>query len=189
MDMPTSLDTAFIPYIVGQDSSFDKSLPFVLGEEGGYSNDAHDPGGMTMWGIIQREYDRKRRQWGLPTQWVKNISRDEMRTIYYTDYWMPHCPALHPGLALEFFDLDVNGGPHRAVMTLQRVLGLYPDGVWGPKTDAAVAAITDQAKVVRAFMDERERFYHSLSTFKFFGKGWIRRSQEIETDAEKLDNE
>ena len=35
-------------------------LPFTLKEEGGYSNDAHDPGGKTMEGIIQREYDRYR---------------------------------------------------------------------------------------------------------------------------------
>jgi lysozyme family protein len=30
-------------------------------EEGGYFNDAHDPGGMTMEDIIQKEYDPEQR--------------------------------------------------------------------------------------------------------------------------------
>jgi Glycosyl hydrolase 108 len=41
---------------------------YTLAEEGGDSNDAHDPGGRTHKGIIQREYDRYRRQKGLPLQ-------------------------------------------------------------------------------------------------------------------------
>jgi glycosyl hydrolase family 108 len=88
-------DRSFIPYPMGLDPEFEKCLPDTLVQEGGYSNDAHDPGGMTMYGIIQREYDLKRRQWGFPTQWVKKISADEYRTIYYTDYWcqvLPEAP-------------------------------------------------------------------------------------------------
>src|ERR1700726_1113750 len=128
MTSPTSHDRSFIPYPLGLDPKFEACLPDTLVQEGGYSNDAHDPGGMTMLGIIQKEYDLKRRQWGLPTQWVKNISKDEMRTIYFTDYWMPDCPQLPAGLDLEFFDLNVNGGSHRAVITLQQALFIHDDG-------------------------------------------------------------
>jgi len=111
---PTAHDRSFVAYPAGLDPDFEKCLPATLAQEGGYSNDAHDPGGMTMYGIIQREYDLKRRQWGLPTQWVKKIGADEYRTIYFTDYWLPYCPKLAGGLDLEFFDLDVNGGQYRA---------------------------------------------------------------------------
>jgi hypothetical protein len=59
---PTSHDRSFIPYVLSADPEFEKCLPDTLVQEGGNSNDAHDPGGMTMMGIIQREYDLKRRR-------------------------------------------------------------------------------------------------------------------------------
>lgn len=173
-------------YKLGTDPQFEKCMPPMLAQEGGYSNDAHDPGGMTMYGIIQREYDHRRKLWGLPTQWVKKISQDEVRTIYYIDYWLPHCPNLPAGLDLEFFDLCVNGGPHRAIVTLQRVLAIHADGVWGPLTDDAVTTMVaagNPTRTINEYKNERERFYHSLSTFQFFGKGWIRRSEEIAKQA------
>src|ERR1700678_3705447 len=120
MNIPTPHDTTFVPYVVGTDPEFDKCLPPILVQEGGYSNDAHDPGGMTDFGIIQREYDAKRKQWGLPTQWDKNISADKNRPMYYTDYWLPVCPQLYPGLDLQVFNMSVNGGPHRAIVLLQQ---------------------------------------------------------------------
>lgn len=198
--VPSPHDHSFIPYIPGTDPEFDKCLPDAEVQEGvpwstgvgplkAYSDDKHDPGGMTMEGITQREYDLKRRQWGLPTQWVRNISKDEERTIYFTDYWMPYCPVLPAGLNLEFFDLDINGGQHRAVTTLQRVLALHDDGVWGPMTDDAVMTLTaagDVVTAIRAYKDQREAFYRSLGTFRYFGSDWIRRSEEVEKEAEGL---
>jgi lysozyme family protein len=187
---PTSHDRSFIPYPFGLDPKFETCLPDTLVQEGGYSNDAHDPGGMTMLGIIQKEYDLKRRQWGLPTQWVKNISKDEMRTIYYTDYWLPYAPELPAGLDLEFFDLCVNGGQHRAIVTLQRALAISSDGLWGLQTEDAVTtmiAAGNPARTIMAFKAEREAFYRSLSTFRFFGKDWIRRSEEIGSQAAAMD--
>jgi lysozyme family protein len=190
MTIPSSKDTIFIPYVLGTDPKFEACLPDTLRQEGGYSNDAHDPGGMTMEGIIQREYDLKRKQWNLPTQWVKKISADEMRTIYFTDYWLPHCPDLPAGLDLEFFDLCVNGGPHRAIVTLQRALSIGDDGQWGPQTHNAVTNLIangSHAKAINDFKTERERFYRSLGTFRFFGKDWIRRSEEIAQEATQMD--
>jgi lysozyme family protein len=181
----------FTPYKLGTDPQFEKCLPYILVQEGGYSNDAHDPGGMTMYGIIQREYDADRRAWDMPTQWVKNITPDEYRTIYYTKYWLPYCPELPHGLDLEFFDLCVNGGPHRSVVTLQRVLAMdVIDGDWGPLTSDAVATLTAAGNIPKAIEDfktQREAFYRSLGTFKFFGKDWIRRSEEIEKQAEGME--
>lgn len=151
-------------------------LPFVLKEEGGYSNDAHDSGGMTMEGIIQREYDRYRSAHGQPHQWVKNISPDEMHDIYFGEYWLPHCPDLLAGLDLTYFDLCVNGGPMRAAVTLQRALGIHDDGQWGPQTSAAVVGIQDVTTVIQSYAAQRERFYRSLSTFRYFGTDWIGRT-------------
>jgi lysozyme family protein len=188
--IPTSHDRSFIPYPLGYDPKFEKCLPDTLKQEGGYSNDAHDPGGMTMEGIIQREYDLKRKQWGLATRWVKDISADEYRTIYFTDYWMPHCPALPAGLDLEFFDLDVNGGPHRAVEILQKAIGITADGQWGDMTESAVKDLTaagDVTSAIENYKVYREKFYRGLSTFRYFGTDWIRRSEEIATEGKAME--
>ena len=55
-----------------------------------FSNDAHDPGGKTMCGIIQREYDTYRKMKGLPTQDVRKITQEEGYDIYRNSYWLPH---------------------------------------------------------------------------------------------------
>lgn len=157
-------------------------LPFTLQEEGGYSNDAHDPGGMTMKGIIQREYDAYRSAHNQPHQWVKNISDDELHDIYFSSYWLPHCPSLPVGLDLSYFDLCVNGGPLRATVELQRALEIVDDGQWGPLTTLAVTgAAHDIISAIKNYAIQREKFYRSLSTFKYFGSDWVGRTHRCES--------
>jgi lysozyme family protein len=191
---PTAHDRSFIPYPLGHDPEFEKCLPDTEAQEGvpwtsgplpprAFSNDAHDPGGKTGEGIIQKEYDLKRRQWGLPTQDIRKISKDEERTIYYTDYWLAgHCPEMPSGLNLECFDDVVNEGTHRGISLLQIALRVSADGQFGPQTKAAIDAAV-AAKQVVALIDRykvaREAFYHGLSTFRYFGGDWIRRSETI----------
>jgi lysozyme family protein len=169
-------------YKLGTDTQFDKCLPDTLREEGGYSNDAHDPGGMTMQGVTQREYDIWRRANGLATQWVKNITADEMRSIYYFSYWLPHCLKLPHGLDLCMFDTNVNNGTHAGVLLLQRALSIAADGVWGPQTESEVQNIRDAnvPNLIVRFYQVRASYYSSLRNFRYFGKAWLRRDLEIE---------
>lgn len=161
-------------------------LPNDWSNRRNFSNDAHDPGGETMCGIIQREYDHYRRSKGLPLQDVSKISRDEGADIYYSSYWLPECPKLPAGLDLQFFDEAVNAGPGAATMILQRSLQITADRAWGPQTDAAVKAITTPVGIIKAFTIEREAYYRALSGFKYFGTDWIRRSVKIGADALKM---
>jgi lysozyme family protein len=151
-----------------------------------FSNDAHDPGGATMCGIIQREYDVYRRGKGLRTQAVRLISKDEGQEIYENSYWLPDCPKLPAGLDLCVFDESVNAGPHEAIKLLQAALGIPADGAWGPQTDAAVTAIANVAGAIGNYTARREAFYRGLSGFRYFGTDWIRRSQEIGAEALKM---
>jgi lysozyme family protein len=151
-----------------------------------FSNDPHDPGGETMCGIIQTEYNAYRAAKGEPLQDVSKITQDEGADIYYNGYWLPNCPKLSPGLNLCQFDEGVNAGPATATRLLQRALGIPSDGIWGPQTDAAVKAITNPTAVIAAFTSQREAYYRSLSTFQYFGTDWIRRSQEIGAEALKM---
>lgn len=167
-------------------AAFELCLPFTLIEEGGNSNDPHDPGGRTHKGIIQREYDRYRRAKGLPLQSDFLMSDDEVREIYWTEYWLPHCPSLRPGVDLSFFDNCVNEGPHRATVLLQRALHVKDDGVWGPATQKAVDTAVNSVALIKEFSDWRARFYRSLGTFQYFGKGWLARVNYIESASLKM---
>ena len=168
-------------------------LPFTLAQEcpdpdnwsdpANFSDDPHDPGGATMCGIIQSEYDDFRVNEGLPTQPVVDISEAEGWLIYEDNYWEPKCSGLSPGLDLSYFDTCVNCGPTGATKVLQAALGVAVDGIWGPITQAAVDAIADVPAAIRAFTGAREAYYRGLANFVYFGHGWINRAVEIGQDS------
>ena len=166
---------------------FEACLPFVLKEEGGYSNTPGDHGGATNFGIIQREYDIFRHGKGLPLQSVHHITPDEYREIYWQSYWQPHCPELPPGLNLSVFNINVNGGPARGTKLLQQCLAISVDGVWGQETSEAVRTLVaagDVLKVIIAFHDDERAFYqaiinHDPSQAKF-ASDWFGRNDRCE---------
>lgn len=170
-------------------------LPFTLAQEcphpnnwsdpRNFSNDKHDPGGKTMCGIIQREYDIWRKGDGLPTQDVRKITQIEGRVIYNENYWQPHCPTLAPGLDLCFFDTAVNMGTTEAIKVLQHALGTSSDGDWGPATQKAVDEASSIA-AIKAFTARRLAVYHMMSGFRYFGADWTRRTSEIGAEALKM---
>ena len=145
-----------------------------------FSNDRHDPGGATMCGIIQREYDLWRKGHSLPTQPVELITRDEGQAIYRIGYWLPHCPSLGAGLDLSFFDAAVNMGQTEAIRILQHALGVTNDGVWGEHTAAAVRdANRNPAAAITNFTSRRQWVYEHMRGFSWFGDDWTRRTHEI----------
>jgi hypothetical protein len=86
----------------------------------------------------------------------------------------------------------VNGGQHRAIVTLQRVLGIDADGQWGPKTDDAVTTLIAAGNIPKAiedFKNQREAFYCSLPTARYFLKDWLRRSEEVEKQPAAMEAE
>ena len=168
-------------------------LPFTLAQEcpfpndwsnpRNFSNDAHDPGGETMCGIIQREYDEWRKSHGELTQDFRNLTKAEGEQIYKANYWLPDCTRLVPGMDMVFFDSSVNEGVTEAVKILQASLGIANDGKWGPATNGAVVSISDVSAAISAFTARRETVYREMNGFQYFGMDWIRRSSEINTAA------
>jgi lysozyme family protein len=194
------VDTA--PVTSGEPVRFIRCLPLVLREEvnwhdpfvwsdvrRNFSNDRGDPGGKTMCGIIQREYDHFRKTRRLPTRDVRLIEEWEGHTIYYEWYWKPNCSGLVYGLDLTFFDASVNMGTTEAIRLLQRTLDVPPDGLWGPKTAEAVALTPAASAVILSFSLYRLEAYRLMSAFHIFGHVWTSRTNRIEKASLEMLNE
>ncbi len=160
---------------------FARALEHVLAMEGGYSEDAYDPGGPTNLGITLGEFARHRGQPLDATTFdalrsaLRRITRAEAAGIYRANYWEAAvCPSLPAPLAAFHFDAAVNQGVAGAARMLQRALGVEIDGVLGPDTLAAARAAAVSDALAR-YAEARRAHYRSLSTFWRFGRGWLSR--------------
>lgn len=151
-------------------SNFDRAVERVLKHEGGFVDHPSDPGGATNYGITQAVA----RAHGY-TGDMRDLPVSLARTIYRRDYWEP-CQAdqLPFALGYQVFDAAVNHGVKQSIILLQRAVKVTPDGIVGPVTDRALRGHPAPWLVMR-YLDERLRFYASLSTFNTFGRGWTRR--------------
>lgn len=159
-------------------NNFETALKHLLVHEGGYINHPHDPGGRTNLGITQRVYE----EWiggQVDEAKMRSLTPEDVAPIYRKHYWdKSGCTNLNSGVDYVVFDFSVNAGVARSAMTLQAVVGTIPDGVVGPKT-IQTTNLLDAQDVIKMFSDKRIEFYKSLSTFNVFGKGWLRRVEEV----------
>lgn len=144
---------------------FTRALTFVLRWEGGWSDNAADPGGATMKGITLATFTawRAAQYQSAPTKAdLKAISDDEVTAIYWYWYWLKAgCDSLAWPLSLAHFDLAVNGGVGRAAEAMQA------------------------APVFLRYMAWRIEWYTRLSTWATFGAGWTRRCADLLKEAAK----
>jgi len=161
---------------------FDSILGTTLGYEGGYN--PKDPSNK---GIHQKTYDAWRTSMKLPKQDVRNISNDELKTIYKREFFeSPKYDKLPHGVAGLMFDFGVNAGPGNATKVLQKIVGAKTDGVLGPNTQFAVEKfIVDNGEEAL-----KERLYNSRIKYaqlrvqqnpenEQYLKGWTNRINSI----------
>jgi len=151
-------------------SVFDKIFIRLMKHEGGYVNHPSDPGGETMWGVTKRVANAHG-YWGdmrnLPKKTAKRITEQS----YYKAVKGDQLDRL---IAWQLTDAAYNHGNRQAVKFLQKAVGANDDGLIGPRTLTAVAAM-DKNDVVLLFNAERLYFYTRLRTWSTFGRGWSRR--------------
>ena len=160
-------------------STYDEALRRLLTHEGGYSNDAADPGGPTNFGITIGDY-RKYVKADATAADVQLMSVDAAKAIYRKRYWdAQRCDDLPAGVDYAVFDYGVNSGIGRSGKVLRRTLKL-PDDT-SAVTDVVIAAAraANARDLITAICDERLRFLQSLSTWPVFGRGWGRRVSEV----------
>ncbi len=145
---------------------FDWCVERILEREGGLTNDPDDPGGLTNFGISQRQY---------PALDIAALTRTDAIEIYRRDYWEP-CGAEQMPEPLDFylFDSAVNQGVGTAIRFLQTALRVHVDGRIGPETLGAITRL-GASEAGALFMAERALHYVSLGTFWKFGRGWFKR--------------
>ncbi|WP_262298384.1 glycoside hydrolase family 108 protein [Microvirga sesbaniae] len=158
------------------------ALALVLRIEGGYVDHPQDPGGATKYGITLATLSACRGRRCTKAD-MRALTEEEAGAIYRARYWdRVRADELPPGIDEAVFDFAVNSGPSRAVIALQRALGVADDGVPGPVTLAA-ARRANPRKVVNAICDDRLAMMRRLSTWKTFGKGWSRRVAAVRAAA------
>lgn len=175
---------------------FERSLAFVLDHETVYAkghygdmdfavseNEENDPGGLTKFGIDQRSH---------PDVDIESLTVDAASLIYKREYWdAAHCYELPWPISQVQFDGAVNCGIGQQTKFLQRAVGVYDDGAWGPNTKRAsmenIHEIGVKA-VAQRICDEREEFYRNLASqkpkFRRFLEGWLNRVNDLRKDCE-----
>lgn len=176
-----------------QQPAFDRALPILLEEEGGYTDNSHDPGGVTNLGVTAKTWAAYT---GRPADraTMRSLTPAMVAPLYKAQYWdKVNGDALGAALGLVVFDFAVNAGPGRAAKMLQGIVGVAEDGQIGRGTLQAVQAYVAKypqaaglAPLIEAYCDARRAYYRKLPTFRWFGKGWLARVDRVEQEALKL---
>jgi lysozyme family protein len=153
------------------------AICITLGYEGGYTNDAADPGGPTNFGItihdarmyLNPKLSTKAPWTNYDIHFMKTMSKADAIEIYRSKYWAKMSNDADPaGVDLVTFDYGVNSGVGRAVPVRNKLRN--PDPVaW-----------------VKAICAQRLHFLQSLRIWSTFGKGWGRRVADVEARGAKM---
>lgn len=179
-------------------ADFDPCYEKVIRLEGGYSlhETPGDRGGMTYAGVA-------RNAWPKWEGW-KKIDNNEydgeltgmVMAFYRKEYWdrISGDRIESQQAAYQIYEFSVNAGIKAAVRVAQRVVGVTPDGILGPKTLAMINRVVKDEKDERIFvityslfkifryrdicLRDRRRKADRIASNEKFLCGWINRVQK-----------
>lgn len=177
-------------------ADFIRAVNFVLGNEGGFSNDPEDAGGATNYGIslrfLQALSDERLRHYGfhIPPDLiaVEKMTLAQATAVYEGEFWKaaPFAEIPRQPVCNYVFDMAVNHGPSIAIKLVQRSVCaamtsrdyLVDDGILGAKT---IAALTRSSICLpMAMIATRAQFYRELVIVRpanrKFLDGWLARA-------------
>lgn len=151
--------------------TYNEAMNKVYSDEGGYSNDAGDPGGPTNYGITIADARMYWKSNATPAD-VRSMPKSVAADIYSKHYATPlQYNSLPPGVDYAVLDYGINSGTSRAAKVLQQIVGVPLDGVIGPATITAVYKMAS-VDIINQIYAERLKFLKGLGTWATFGKGW-----------------
>ena len=163
-------------------AAFEKAIPTILKNEGGYVNNPKDAGGETNFGISKRSF---------PDVDIKNLTQETAVAIYRSSFWSKY-PLLEEiasqEVATKTFDLMVNMGPARGIKILQLAINeassmcvVTADGRLGPLTVQRANEL-DPQKLLQAIQANAARFYCDIVKRKpdqeVFLRTWLLRAYD-----------
>jgi len=168
-------------------ANFDQAIIKTLKWEGGETTDT---GGFTKYGISQKAY---------PNLDIKNLTIQDAKKIYKTDYWdrIKGDQIANQNLAAVLFDYAVNAGTGQAAKDLQRIINnqgqnISIDGAIGPQTLAAINKLNGDS-LANFLSARRIDFYKNLATqnpalYAKYLNGWLKRASDfvLEMPAQNL---
>jgi len=168
---------------------FQRCATFTRQEEGGFSDDVHDPGNWTggRVGVGLLAGSNMGVTAAALARWLglKAVTKERMRqlpaatfdAIALSLYWTPMgCGRLPEGVDLMVFDYGWNRGASTSLRLLQRVLKLPQDGICGPMT-AETASAEDRTSLIGRIFDTQLVAYRGLADYDRYGKGWQARAE------------
>lgn len=164
-------------------------LDFTLVEEGGFSDDPRDPGGATEHGVTLAVFRKVMKNPGLTAADLRSITPEQEMEVYKPGYWNAvRGDDLPSGIDLMTFDFGMNCGPGESEMLLQEAAGLTGDDVDGVLGQMSMAAISrgSPSDLIAKLVGMQKAHYRSLRTFRFFGAGWLARTDRRAAAALKL---
>jgi len=148
---------------------FDQAFDLILYLEGKKSNNPNDPGGKTSFGITQKTYDAWRVKKAQPPADVYNITEQEAKDIYYSEYWLQGgCDKLTPKLAICHFQAVVLLWKTRANKILNDVNDLQNTRKSLTEDSLCFLYLTLQYNVLKTLLQMNDK----LEVFRY---GWINR--------------
>ena len=178
--------------IIEKEFEFDKAFEYILLVEGEYSNDKHDKGGKTMYGIIESEA----RKYGYKGE-MNKMSKDIAEDIYKKKYWLKNNMDKIKDfrVALSIFDWTVNSGnwgTKKAQTAINKIYGekvLTVDGIIGTNSLKYFNEV-DPEEFLKVYHELQRAFYTSIvdnnPSQKVFLKGWFNRVSRKENFIKSL---
>lgn len=172
--------------------NFDIAYNYMLENEGGFSNHVSDKGGATRSGIslsFLRQMFQKGSLWVdvnkdkvIDKKDLLNLTPNQIKNIYYEQFWIPICKISPLKLLVKVFDTGVNIGVVKAIKLLQEVVESDVDGIVGPRTLIAIEA-RDPNLILQKFVSKLRKYYVDLvsqdNSQIVFIKGWINRAKKL----------
>lgn len=165
------------------------ALDYVFKNEGGYSNEAGDSGGPTMWGITLVEWERFYNKKMTANDVRYKTKKEDAATIYRSKYWdYAGLDELNnKAVATAIFDQCVNWGVGKGVEMAMTALGRKQEApVMLTLGEIEALNKANPTEFIQNFATVAKKNYTRIVWLKFwkywkFKDGWYARADRLRT--------